>query len=127
MPKKETLEMLLTKHLGKVAAKALLHKIDDMIAKGESAAKIEKLIRSEITAHVKKQLDKSVKIMIGQQKQPPKIKKGDQPPPPPVNIGHKPPVNIGHKPPVNIGHKPPVDIGQKQPLNVKTGPKPKSK
>jgi hypothetical protein len=126
MPKKETPEMLLIKHLGKVAAKALFHKIDEMVAKGESTAKIEKLIISEIAAHIRKQLDKSVKIMIGQEKQPPNVKTG-QKKSIPVTIWHNPPVNIGHKPPVNIGHKPPVDIGQKQPLNVKTGPKPKSK
>lgn len=65
MPKKETPKSLLTKHLGKDAANALLEKIDKMIAKGESAAKIEKAVHDEVVNYIRLQLDEAVKAAVG--------------------------------------------------------------
>jgi hypothetical protein len=65
MPKKETPESLLTKLMGKKAANALLVKIDKMIAKGESAAKIEKATQDEIANYIGLQVDDVIKITVG--------------------------------------------------------------
>ena len=112
MPKKETPLMLLEKHLGKTAAKALFGKIDKMIEESQSPAKIEKLVHEEVAAHYKKQLEKSVKLLIDQKKKVP-TKKPVAKPAPPVRTGPQPPLR--------------VKTGVKPPLNVKTGPGPKKK
>jgi hypothetical protein len=65
MPTKETPEKLLTKYLGKETAKALLGKIDKMIAKGETAAKIEKATQEEIAKHIGLQINDAINPLIG--------------------------------------------------------------
>jgi ribosomal protein S3AE len=65
MPRKETPEMLLRKHLGQKAATALLGKIDKMIAKRASAAQIEKMVSDEIAATIEKQVINALSIKIG--------------------------------------------------------------
>lgn len=65
MPKKETPKSLLTKHLGKDVANALLVKIDKMIKKGESAAKIEKAAQDEIDNYIGMLIEEAVKAAVG--------------------------------------------------------------
>jgi hypothetical protein len=65
MPKQETPESLLTKHLGAEAAKSVLGNIDKMVAAGASADKIEKAAIDEISEHIEKQVVQVVTVKIG--------------------------------------------------------------
>jgi len=65
MPKKETPKALLSKHLGPQGANALLRKIDQMVADGASAAKIEKAASEDIAAHIERQIIGTLTVKIG--------------------------------------------------------------
>ena len=65
MPSKETPEELLSKHLGKDAAKTLLNKIDKMVAEGASAAKIETAMNIDIADHIENQINRLLVVKIG--------------------------------------------------------------
>lgn len=72
MPKKETPQQLLEKHLGKEASAELIKTIDKMIAEGAPTASIQKATDNYVATHIEKQLFEAIEIKIGPQ--PVKIK-----------------------------------------------------
>jgi hypothetical protein len=55
MPKKQNVDDLLRKNLGREAANRVIRKINKMIKAGASPAKIQKTITADLIAHVRKQ------------------------------------------------------------------------
>ncbi len=62
MPMNKTPEALLTKHLGREGAVALLGKIDKMVSEGASPAKIETAAYDQIAAYIEKQVMSAVTV-----------------------------------------------------------------
>lgn len=67
MPKKETPQQLLEKHLGKEASAELMKTIDKMIAEGATTASIQKAADNYVATHIEKQLFEAIEIKIGPQ------------------------------------------------------------
>lgn len=62
MPKTETPEMLLRKHLGQESADAILKKIDKMVVEGASAEKIETAFLKDLTRSIEKSMQYAVAV-----------------------------------------------------------------
>ncbi len=65
MPAKKNARKLLTAHLGKDVADAVLAKIDTMVKEGASPAKIERAVQVDISNEIEKQVYSAVLAQIG--------------------------------------------------------------
>jgi len=65
VPAKVDIGTLLTKHLGKEVAAAMVAKIDKMITEKKSAPEIEKVIQADLAAHVEKEVTAALISKIG--------------------------------------------------------------